>query len=316
MYDTIYAILRKSDSGNADFLGETTNHFNVTGNGENEYGNYLYGNLDNLKISVSESKVKVSKGSLCKWYLGNNLYTMKRKDTEQAIQKLSDTLHLPFHNAIVTRLDLGKNFIMNNDKQEYLNHLGNSQYFHRLEQPDGLYYNNSSNSKNTTKQLVFYDKIKEHKACRGIVPDFLIGLNLFRYEMRLKKRLAREFNLPEIRAYMLYDSNFYIKVIDLWLSEYQKINKLNSIHFNYSMIKTKKQYTTQATLFYVMNQGGELQAIKEIQEAYKRGELSKKQAFDLRGMIKTACRNKQFTSNSDVIQELDNKIKYAVQYYR
>lgn len=151
----------------------------------------MYGNLDILKLSVSEDRVKISEGSLCKWYLGNNLYTMKRNDTEQAIQKLSDILHLPFQRAFVTRLDVGRNFILKFDKQEYLNHLGNSQYFNRLEQTDGLYYNNN-------------------------------GLNLFRYEMRLKKRLTREFNLPEVRAYMLYDTNSYMRIVDLWFNEYQK----------------------------------------------------------------------------------------------
>ena len=81
------------------------------------------------------------------------------------------------------------------------------------------------------------------------------------------------------------------------------------------MIKTKKDQANQAILFYVTQRGGELQVINEIREAYKRGELTKKQAHDLRQQVEAACKSEVMTSSSDVIQELDKKIKEAARFY-
>jgi len=81
------------------------------------------------------------------------------------------------------------------------------------------------------------------------------------------------------------------------------------------MVKTKKEQAYQAILFYVTQKGGELQATNEIREAYKRGELSKKQAHDLRQQVEEACRSKSLTASSDVIQELDKKVKEAARFY-
>lgn len=81
------------------------------------------------------------------------------------------------------------------------------------------------------------------------------------------------------------------------------------------MIKTKKDQANQAILFYVTQRGGELQVINEIKEAYKRGELSKSQAHDLRQQVEQACRCDVMTSSSDVIHELDKKVKEAARFY-
>ena len=63
--------------------------------------------------------------------------------------------------------------------------------------------------------------------------------------------------------------------------------------------------------------GGQLQMIEQINEAQKRGELSKKQAFDLRKAINDACKiNDGLTVPNEAIQELDKKVNEAVKFYR
>ena len=81
------------------------------------------------------------------------------------------------------------------------------------------------------------------------------------------------------------------------------------------MIKTKKDQANQAILFYVTQRGGELPVINEIREAYKKGELTKKQAHDLRQQVEEACKSDMLTSSSDVILELDKKVKEAARFY-
>ena len=81
------------------------------------------------------------------------------------------------------------------------------------------------------------------------------------------------------------------------------------------MVKTKKDQANQALLFYVTQRGGELTVVNEIREAYKKGELTKKQAHDLRQQVEAACKSDVLTSSSDVIQELDKKVKEAARFY-
>ena len=78
-----------------DFLSETPQYFDVTGQHCFNGANVITGNLKGFRISVSERGVNLKDGSLCKYYLGDNFQTLGRGDTKQAIEMLSDTLHLP-----------------------------------------------------------------------------------------------------------------------------------------------------------------------------------------------------------------------------
>jgi hypothetical protein len=211
--------------------------------------------------------------------------------------------------AKVTRIDVAQNFIMRHEKSVYFDHLGGLQYFNRFQQNNGLYYSNNN------KTLLFYEKVHEQQDKGQPIPEMYRERTCLRYEQRYKKRLLQCFNLPELRASLLYDPVFYTDIINRWKSEYEKIKKINDIQINYSMIKTKKDQANQAILFYVTQRGGELQVINEIKEAYKRGELSKKQAYDLRQQVEEACKSDVLTCSSDVIQELDKKVKEAARFY-
>jgi len=312
MYDNVNLILSKEKAGQTDLLAEIPVYLsNVS---EHRFNNSesisITGYSDSLKVIVNENNVKIKDSSLCKWYLGDNLQTLSKRDTQRAIQKISDVLHLPFSIADVTRIDIAQNFIMKNDVSIYYNHLGLLQYFTRLEQNKGLYYQTKN------KHLVFYDKIAESKAKGLLIPEMFKNRYVLRYEQRYLHRLREQFNISEIKASLLYDEQFYSNLIKSWHTDYKNINKLrDNLKFDYSMIKTKKQFSLQAILYYVTQKGGELEALREITEAQRQGLLTKKQAFDLRDEIKKACKNELLTSTSDVIVELDTKVKQAVKFY-
>jgi len=106
MFDTIPFNLSKYDVKNTSFLEETTNYLtNVTNEGSDIYGNYVIGYLDTLNVMIRENFVKIKKGSFCKWYLGSNLVSMKRKDVQLGVEKLSDEtkskIALEFENAAI-----------------------------------------------------------------------------------------------------------------------------------------------------------------------------------------------------------------------
>ena len=54
-----------------------------------------------------------------------------------------------------------------------------------------------------------------------------------------------------------------------------------------------------------------------ISEAQNRGELTKKQAYDLRQAVHDANKERaEFVVKSDAIEELDKKVTEAVRFYR
>lgn len=269
----------------------------------------ISGYLDSIKVRVTSQALKIQDSSVCKWFLGDNFQGLNRGDTKRAIQRLSDELGLPMGRAVVTRIDVAQNFIMRHDKAVYFDHLGSLQYFDRLQQNNGLYYSNRNNS------LVFYEKVHEQTIKGQPIPEMYRGRTCLRYEQRYKRRLLQTFNRPELRAADLYEPGFYCELVNRWRDEYERIKKINDIQINYSMVKTKKDQANQAILWYVSQRGGELQVINEIKEAYKKGELTKKQAHDLKNQVEEACKFESFTSASDVILELDKKVKEAARFY-
>lgn len=311
MYDSVNFRLLQSEAGKVDFLSETPCF--LTDVGEHNYNGdvMLTGNLNGLKISLNRYQMKIKNGSLCKWYLGDNFQTMGRSDTERAIEKLSDTLHLPLSKAAVTRLDVAQNIITKHVPDVYFNHLGLLRYATRLQEPDGIYY------KQAGGRLCFYDKSREQKAQREPMPPLYEGRNVLRYEQRYTNRIATRLNVAEVTAAMLYDEGFYIRLLDRWRESYKDIQKINDISLNFEVMTTKQQLYKMGVLALIEQAGGQLQMIEQINEAQQRGDLSRKQAYDLRQAVNDACQIKEgLTKPNEAIKELDKKIDEAVRFYR
>lgn len=311
MYDTIYFRLTQGEVQGFDFLAETPCYLEDVAEHTFSDGVVISGNVGNLKVSLNRFQVKVKDGSLCKWYLGSNFQTMGRQDTERAIEQLSDTLHLPMSKAVVTRIDVAQNFCTKHPPEVYFNHLGLLKYATRLQEPNGVYYSQ------TGGRLAFYDKNREQKTKREPIPELYEGRNVLRYEQRYTKRIARQLNVSEVTGALLYDEAFYIDLLNRWRQNYKNIEKVNDVTFNFERMKTRQMLYKMGVLSLVERAGGQLEFIAQINEAQKRGELTKKQAFDLRATIKDVCQVKEgLTAQSEAIQELDKKVNEAIRFYR
>lgn len=311
MYDTVEFKINRLDCNGVSFLEETPCCINDVSEHHYSNGDVVCGSLGNLKVSCSEYQVKVKDGSLCKWYLGDNLQTMHRKDVKLAIEKLSDTLHLPMDKALITRLDVSQNFVMNYPPSVYFNHLGALKGSVRLQEPNGLYYRERDGC------LCFYDKAKEQKANKEPLPELYKGSYLLRYEQRYEKRLAKHLEVPEVRAALLYDEAFYIKVLDAWKDNYKAIQKVNEIQLNFEYMRGKKELYTMGVLSLVKDVGGQSAFMSLIEEAQQQGKLTKKQALDIRQAVNKACTVKGgLVVQSEAIVELNKKVDEAVRYYR
>ena len=311
MFDTIYFRLTQGEVQGFDFLAETPCYLQDVAEHTFSDGVVISGNVGNLKVSLNRFQVKVKDGSLCKFFLGDNFKTMGRKDTQRAIEKLSDVLHLPMSKAAVTRLDVAQNFCTKYPPDVYFNHLGMLKYATRLQEPNGIYYSQ------TGGRLAFYDKAKEQRKKGEIIPELYEGKNVLRYEQRYTNRIARQFGLLEVTGSTLFDEAFYIDLLNRWRQNYKNIEKVNDVTFNFESMKTRQMLYKMGVLSLVERAGGQLEFIAQINEAQKRGELTKKQAFDLRATIKDVCQIRDgLTTPNEAIRELDKKVNEAIRFYR
>lgn len=270
---------------------------------------YISGYLKNYKVSLSGQGMSL-KGSLAKYFLPDNFHTLTRSDSARAFEMMADELCLPVQKANVSRIDFAQNFLMDYEPQAYYNFLGESQYYNRQPQSKSLYYSNG------LRQQVFYNKIAEGKAKGLSLPEVWIGQNVLRYEIRFTSRLVKQFNQAEITANSLANEKFYMVVFDKWLAEYEAINKLNSINFNLSNMNSPKDFWKQINLMAV-NMIGQDKIMQEIENLRHQKAFDKPEYYSrLKKEIKELCKTPEMTSASDLVAELDKKIKSSKRYYR
>ena len=315
MLDTVNFKLTQAEVEGVDFLNEITPYLNPEGVAFHDYNGQqvVTGKTGNLSVSISPYQVRVKDGSLCKWMLGDNYQVMGRADIKRAVERLSDTLHLPMDRAIITRLDVGLSIPVREPTANYFNHLGVLNYAQRLQQPHSLYYHLHRQA----ERLCFYDKNREQRDNREAIPELYRDCNVLRYEQRYMARLPSLLGVAQVTGAMLYDEGFYISLLDRWRDAYRAIRKVNDITLNFQAMKTKRDLQTMGVLAMVERVGGEVEMIAHINEAQKRGDLTAKHAFDLRQAVKSACKGRDGrTAPTEAITELDKKIAEAIRYYR
>jgi len=309
MYDTLNFHLTKEKAGNINlsFLQQNLKGFTEH---QRDDETYFTGILkDNFKISISDRVISF-KGSLAKYFLNDNFNTLTRSDTQRALEQMADEMLLPIQKADLTRIDFARNFLMDNEPEMYYKYLGDCQNYERLTQPHSVYYSNG------LKQKLFYNKKAEGKAKKLIIPEVWSGQNVLRYEMRNTRRLPKQFNMAEVTTALLSDEKFYMELFDRWHQEYESINKISNFNLNYSTMNSPKDFWKQLQVNSIQQIGQEniMQLIED---------LRTKKAFDkpeyysrLKKEIRELCNEPELTSDSDLIVELDKKIKDSKRFYR
>jgi len=151
MFDTIHIWLPSERSGKID-LNLFIQNLEKTEEIKSEFGEYkIRGKLrQNLNVLFTSNGISI-KGSLAKYFIGNNLKTLTREEIKTAIQKIGNDLSIPILKAKLTRIDIGFNMSMEYEPRYYFNGLGEKSRMHRsIVDPTSLYYKNGS------KVLNFY----------------------------------------------------------------------------------------------------------------------------------------------------------------
>lgn len=273
----------------------------------------IYGGYAGIKVDIHLNGIFIT-GSLPKFLLSNNIYSLDRHSTAEAIKKLSDGLHLPLDEAKVIELEFGQTFVMKHPVIYYLTKLGEMPRMLRCSlTPGTLYY--KPKGKRQPKMFVFYDKGAEATGKGGTLPTGFDEVNLLRYEMRFKGRLPQQLNAPEVTASTLSESEFYRQMVQRYQRHYFSILKLNQIKIK-AMDKIKT--VSDAYNVFVANliaKSGQAQ-IEAFFNALKENNTFKDRKYytRLKNKIKSTATKAKFTEIDELAKELDNEINNVGAY--
>jgi hypothetical protein len=259
----------------------------------------MRGKLSNLQVYEIPEGINIF-GSLSKYYLSNNLESLTRKTTKQAIEKLSDELSLKIENSKMYRIDVSQNFIMQSKVKNYLNCLDELKGFKKVIYDKSIYF------KKYLIELIIYDKIAEMRKNRAFIPEDFKQLagKILRYEMRYMRNIKKTFN-KDIQLKDLTDEQFYNLLIEKWKSLYFEITKKNKLKFNDMALKDVKQFQNQLMLIGLNSLG--LDEVNNMIEL-SRDELERYQISRIKAKIKKIKKTKELTEVNPLIKELDSKI--------
>lgn len=314
--DTIILTLRKDDYRGCSFL-ETIPP--VLNNDSIIYQNIrgcdkVVGKLKNLHISVTDYEFKINGGSLCKYWLGDNFNSMGLADIKRAFENLSDEFKLPLERAEIKKIDLAQNLILKHPVNSYYYHLGALNGFSRGIYGESLYYWKNGNRRKNNG-LCFYDKIKESKQKKSIIPNCYNGCNVLRYE----RRLTGKFGIDRFLVRNLCEESNYINLVNRWGDDYRLINKYNKQAINLNSMRTKKDLYKLGVIALIQQMGGQGAMLDYIKQAQITGQLDKVQAHHIRNVIKSINDGLNISGGEErdeLINELDRKINDAVAFYR
>lgn len=299
MYDTINFWLTKETLGTINLFNHCEPFLsNLTTKLKDSEITSINGNLENYRINIYENGISLQ-GSLSKYYKGSNCLTLSRLETQKAIEKISDTLHLDFFKSKVSRLDLANDFLMEFPPESYYQFLSEAQYFERWKRKHTLYYSNTLRTK-----LFYNKKIQSKKE----YPFEWENENVLRYEMRYMKNVSKSFQ-KEVSAKTLHNENFYAECIKRYVAEFHQIPKVSIFDFDLLNVKSPKDFTKQMALSH-LSQIGQLQALQLVKELRALQAFSHAEYYSrLRTWIKSNMSNPKHSKDSPLILELNEKIE-------
>jgi len=267
---------------------------------------YERGKLDGLEVKETSRGIKI-KGSLSKYYFGNNFETLTIEQTKDVVEKICDNLHLDVREAVINRIDFATNFIVSEPPLNYYSFFGDAARLNKSQQGTTLYFSNKSRS------IVFYDKCKEAKARRMHIPDEFNGKNVLRYEYRLKRLKINQITLED-----LYRKETFNWFVDEWQRRYFSIRRI-------PRLRIKEEVKEMINLKILEGYGWKLliQQLGGIESFYsllddevRRGTITKQNKYYYKKKFDDLFNSPDMFEPNTLINELDEKVKEAAERYR
>ena len=269
------------------------------------------GNVGNLKVSVGGGGVSI-KGSVAAFLLPDNVITLDRKLVGEALEKMSDTLHIDVSKARPTRIDVSTSFLMRHNPKAYYSILGGLNYFQRITATSNtVYYQRGKENRQT---LAFYDKYRECiDTHTGLPKPYKDTGNVLRYEYRINGRIAHQLNCREVQASTLADEDFFRLLVNEWAGQYFNINKSYSIG-DMADIKTVSD-ARNFLCSYALNAVGAAATNGLMDEMKRQGVFSDRKYYSrLKRTMKELIGMYKETETNDLATGLDNDVREETAY--
>lgn len=261
----------------------------------------------NLLVKVTAETV-VIKGSICKYHLVTNQYTLTRQTTEEAFKQLAEDLQLPFHLFDVMYFEFESNLIMDHDVQYYYAFFGDCKGF-KVKSTIGktLFY------ENTYRRVSFYDKIDQINSLKRepvkVIKEFE-DKNVLRFGIRYQKTVCKKLNRASLTVADLHSKEFYSTVVNKWREEYFNITKFMVKTFDDIVFTGKASHMLdQYTILGILGNGGQAEALERVKRADKQNvfkfSANKKRCIDA---INDLCNSESLFKEDKGIEELNRKI--------
>lgn len=266
-----------------------------------------FGSLDGLKVSIFTGGISII-GSLSKYLYPNNIYPLDRHSTAEAVEKLSDNLHLNISDAKITGLEFGTQFVMRHKPEDYIRKLGEMPRLQRYHFEVGtLYY--KPRGKQQPKVFVFYDKKADAVAKGMTLPDGLSDANLLKYEMRFNQRLPQQLGVPEVTALTLSDKEFYRQMVRRYQDCYFSISKQNQVKTNImNEIKTVSD-AYDVLVARLINQSDQTLITAYLEELKEAKTFEDRKSYTrLKKKIQDVATKAEISVSDELIKELDNEV--------
>ena len=301
MIDTIYIEVP------IQYLKKLDNKSNTV---DDKTGEIIYSNgyKGCIKIRQFNDMVRIE-ASLSKVLFVNNIQSLTFLQMILALKKIEFELGINIREGIIRRLDIEYTFNTKYKPKEYFKYLGNSRYYTRFKTGGtSLYY------KNNNREINFYDKIREMKSKRVIIPLEFKGKNIMRFECRYKNTFLRTFakknRLSILKISDLINPNIYLKLLKLTFKEYNSINKENELSATLSSISTKKKMIKELASVGIKSLGGAFKVQEMIDIAKTKSSLIPNEYFSRRkAEVRELAKENPFIEKSGIIDEIDYKMQ-------
>ena len=269
------------------------------------------GKIRNMEIRENQDYIRVN-GSIAKFYNSNNLESFIRENLSDAFTEFEDSTGLELKNAVLRRVDFGKNFIVKNDITEYLRLFGTSARYKRdvVDLDKGIetvtYYTNTGSF-----SFCAYDKIKEMRNDKEIIPDIYKDSMVLRMEYRIKNargirsKIGHGLNISPLK---LAERDIYNELQNLFKTFYEKIPKTGRKVF----LDKQKKYTKSDFENLVFTAAWQKEPEYQqdlLNSCLKNGTIDKHTAKRIKAQIKKNSQDYTFTDTNEFIIELDGMMR-------
>lgn len=278
-----------------------------------DYGGWQTFKLRNLNINLKKvdsihGQYRLGvKGSLTKYFHGNNFALLSLKDLSQCISDISNSLGAPFEKFHIHRFDFGTSISMDQKPFKYLRGLYSFKQLKRHTVSGANQSLETIKFKNSTFEILLYDKGLMNKKQREHIPPYFSHSNVIRYELVFRRREVKKLFGRLLVIEDLINPVNYKMLLEKWEQSFYQITKIAQV--NFQTIKNFKEIRDTLAI-RGLNQFLKKHSLDDmLNEAVSEGNMTSKTRSEIRSQIRSLLQKNSIVISTPLLKELANKVR-------